>query len=191
MMCTQAAIGNSRRTDDELEQLSVVREPRQRDSSPYNTSKVSLFATYILLNVSFSLIHIVFVFPNPAPSNGESPPLQADELPKFSEWAAGRQASLDTDTLSKHVKQMVDVSTTGSLSAPFLYPPADNFSLFLSLSRPPPSLSSYYRLCFEHMTRTTRAVSARESLTQYHQTFRLLSVFQFLIKMSESGLKPT
>ena len=37
----QAAIGNSRRTDDELEQLSVVREPRQRDSSPYNSTKVS------------------------------------------------------------------------------------------------------------------------------------------------------
>lgn len=33
-----------------------------------------------------------------------------DTLPKFSEWAAGRQSSLDTDTLNKHVKQMVDVS---------------------------------------------------------------------------------
>ena len=31
-------------------------------------------------------------------------------LPKFSEWAAGRQSSLDIDTLSKHVKQMVEVS---------------------------------------------------------------------------------
>ena len=30
-------------------------------------------------------------------------------LPKFSEWAAGRQSSLDTDTLSQHVTQMVDV----------------------------------------------------------------------------------
>ena len=46
-LCVQAAIGNSRRTDDELEQLSIVREPRQRDSSPYNTSKVSLFARYM------------------------------------------------------------------------------------------------------------------------------------------------
>lgn len=33
-----------------------------------------------------------------------------DSLPKFSEWAAGRQSSLDTDTLNKHVKQMVEVS---------------------------------------------------------------------------------
>lgn len=31
-----------------------------------------------------------------------------DQLPKFSEWAAGRQGSLDADTLSKHVRQMVD-----------------------------------------------------------------------------------
>ena len=37
--------------------------------------------------------------------------LEAGEanLPKFSEWAAGRQSSLDTDTLSQHVTQMVDV----------------------------------------------------------------------------------
>ena len=33
-----------------------------------------------------------------------------DTLPKFSEWAAGRQSTLDTDTLNKHVKQMVEVS---------------------------------------------------------------------------------
>lgn len=33
-----------------------------------------------------------------------------DSLPKFSEWAAGRQSSLDTDILNKHVKQMVEVS---------------------------------------------------------------------------------
>ena len=33
-----------------------------------------------------------------------------DDLPKFSEWAAGRQSSLDIDTLNKHVKQMVGVS---------------------------------------------------------------------------------
>lgn len=31
------------------------------------------------------------------------------DMPKFSEWAAGRQSSLDTETLNKHVKQMVEV----------------------------------------------------------------------------------
>ncbi len=36
-----------------------------------------------------------------------------DTLPKFSEWAAGRQSSLDTDTLNKHVKLMVGVRQWG------------------------------------------------------------------------------
>ena len=39
-----------------------------------------------------------------------------DQLPKFSEWAAGRQSSLDADTVSKHVRQMVDVSVLGEYS---------------------------------------------------------------------------
>ena len=37
----QAAIGNSGRTDDELEHLSTVIEPRQRDSASLNSAKVS------------------------------------------------------------------------------------------------------------------------------------------------------
>ena len=32
-----------------------------------------------------------------------------DSLPKFSEWATGRKSGVDTDTLNKHVKQMVEV----------------------------------------------------------------------------------
>ena len=59
--------------DDALEELSVAREPRSRDTASLSRSVV-------------------------------------DRLPKFSEWAAGRQSSLDADTLSKHVRQMVDVS---------------------------------------------------------------------------------
>lgn len=73
MRILRAAIGNSGRTDDELEHLSMVIEPRQRDSASLNSSKT-----------------------------------EEQVLPKFSEWAAGRQTSLDTNTLSKHVKQMVD-----------------------------------------------------------------------------------
>ena len=60
--------------DDALEELSVSREPRSRDSNTITRSVV-------------------------------------DHLPKFSEWAAGRKGSLDGDTLSKHVRQMVDVSS--------------------------------------------------------------------------------
>lgn len=41
---------------------------------------------------------------------GREPEVRENNLPKFSEWAAGRQSSLDTETLSKHVKQMVEVS---------------------------------------------------------------------------------
>ena len=33
----------------------------------------------------------------------------ADSLPKFSEWATGGKSGVDTDTLNKHVKQMVEV----------------------------------------------------------------------------------
>ena len=33
------------------------------------------------------------------------------DLPKFSSWAAGNQSQLDTDVLTKHVRQMVDVSS--------------------------------------------------------------------------------
>lgn len=32
-----------------------------------------------------------------------------NELPKFSTWAGGEQPQLDSVTISKHVKQMVDV----------------------------------------------------------------------------------
>ena len=32
------------------------------------------------------------------------------DLPKFSTWAGGEQPQLDSVTISKHVKQMVDVS---------------------------------------------------------------------------------
>ena len=39
----QAAIGNSGRTDDELEHLSMVIEPRQRDSASLNSSKVRMY----------------------------------------------------------------------------------------------------------------------------------------------------
>lgn len=46
-----------------------------------------------------------------------------DNLPKFSEWAAGRHSCLDTDTINKHVKQMVeavfrmyDTDNSGSIS---------------------------------------------------------------------------
>ncbi len=59
--------------DDALEELSVAREPRSRETNSMSRSVV-------------------------------------DQLPKFSEWAAGRQSSLDGDTVSKHVRQMVDVS---------------------------------------------------------------------------------
>ena len=41
-----------------------------------------------------------------ASTSGKS--LEAD-LPKFSAWAAGRESSLETATLTKHVRQMVDV----------------------------------------------------------------------------------
>ena len=68
----QAAINQSSMDDDALEELSLAREPRQRDSSSAGTN------------------------------------LEAD-LPKFSEWAAGRQSTLEVETLTKHVKLMVDV----------------------------------------------------------------------------------
>lgn len=65
--------------DDALEELSVAREPRSRDTNSMSRSIV-------------------------------------DQLPKFSEWAAGRQSSLDADTVSKHVRQMVDVSCGVSIT---------------------------------------------------------------------------
>lgn len=67
----RAAINQSSMDDDALEELSLAREPRQRDSSSAGTN------------------------------------LEAD-LPKFSEWAAGRQSTLEVETLTKHVKLMVD-----------------------------------------------------------------------------------
>lgn len=55
-------------------------------------------------------------------SNKESTP-RVDSLPKFSEWATGRKSGVDTDTLNKHVKQMVeavfrayDTDNSGSIS---------------------------------------------------------------------------
>ena len=39
--------------------------------------------------------------------NAKDSVAHVNTLPKFSEWAAGRQSTLDTDTLNKHVKQMV------------------------------------------------------------------------------------
>ncbi len=68
----QAAINQScDLNDDALEELSVAREPRQRDSVSVNS--------------------------------------EAD-LPTFQEWCEGSAPQLDTDSLQKHVKQMVDVS---------------------------------------------------------------------------------
>ncbi|XP_064394333.1 RAS guanyl-releasing protein 2-A-like [Halichondria panicea] len=71
MRILRAAVNQANMDDDALEELSVSREPRSRDSNSITRSVV-------------------------------------DQLPKFSEWAAGRQGSLDGDTLSKHVRQMVD-----------------------------------------------------------------------------------
>ena len=56
--------------DDALDELSLAREPRQRDS-------VSI--------KSYT------------------------DLPTFSEWVAGEASQLDTDSVQKHVKQMVEV----------------------------------------------------------------------------------
>lgn len=44
-----------------------------------------------------------------------------DNLPKFSEWAAGRHSCLDTDTINKHVKQMVEVSQYAQPTVSLLY----------------------------------------------------------------------
>ena len=41
--------------------------------------------------------------------NSKDTVARENNLPKFSEWAAGRQSILDINTLSKHVKQMVEV----------------------------------------------------------------------------------
>lgn len=48
---------------------------------------------------------------------------RVDSLPKFSEWATGRKSGVDTGTLNKHVKQMVeavfrayDTDNSGSIS---------------------------------------------------------------------------
>ncbi len=157
----QAAVNQANMDDDALEELSVSREPRSRDSNSITRSVV-------------------------------------DQLPKFSEWAAGRQGSLDGDTLSKHVRQMVDVSVCvgGSICIlTFLHilwslPCGDaaipQYIFWLTLFSQ--SINCYlacYRLCFELTTVTTVVRSALKSLTPSPPTFPSLSTSLFSTRTSE------
>ena len=82
----QAAISQVHDMDDDaLDELSLAREPRQRDSVSVKS--------------------------------------EAD-LPTFQEWCEGTAPQLDTDSLQKHVKQMVDVS---ACSCYIMYSPTGNW----------------------------------------------------------------
>ena len=99
--------------------------------------------------------------------NGKDSTAIADNLPKFSEWAAGRQSTLDTDTLNKHVKQMVEV----------FYYNLQGMVIILVVH-------SINRLFSVPMTPTTQEASALRNLKQFPAIFRLWSAFLYSIKMS-------
>ena len=74
-----------------------------------------------------------------------------DALPKFSEWATGRKSGVDTDTLNKHVKQMVEVCKWV-------------WRVYLHTQW-------FSRQCSEHMTLTTRVALVPKNLVPFQAIF--------------------
>lgn len=90
-------------------------------------------------------------------------------LPKFSSWAEGEQPQLDSVTLTKHVKQMVDVCMIDVVCVLGVY-----------------ILWFLHRLCSECMTPTTVVPSVTRSLSPSPPTFLSLNVSQFLTRTSKA-----
>ena len=89
-------------------------------------------------------------------------------LPKFSTWAEGEQTQLDSVTLSKHVKQMVDVCVC----------------VYVCMGEV--SVVCAHRLCSRCMIQTRVAPSATRSLSPSPPISPSLSVSQCWTKTSEA-----
>ncbi|MED6256946.1 hypothetical protein ATANTOWER_002797 [Ataeniobius toweri] len=92
---------------------------------PFEANKDLLHLLTLSLDLYYTEDEIYELSYNKEPKNPKIQPVAPVKSPVVAEWGSGVTPRLDSDTISKHVKQMVDVSTSphsGLLPFTSLYP---------------------------------------------------------------------